>query len=313
MATKLNLKSLGDRISGIEQRLESIEESLRGSSLTEELPLAQYPQPIAYPLAEERAADNYADRFSRMLDVSDACIKYTAALSLCLRWPDAGFKETARILIEQPPSLGKWHSVIPACKGLADKQRSKIAPRVEEALMDSLYKPNGRLTHAGKFLLEIVGLRNDEKGHAFTQSDAAYERIYRRDSVTLHESLSSLTHLELPLTRIEKMDLAAGDDFKYTVRMLVGESQIGSLSTVVCPLKMKPDQTCVWDRGEILISLQGLVIYTACDAGCNLQHTFLFKKRMKNGKVEYQSPVGNHRITLPAPEWVDQVWESIKE
>ena len=307
MATELSLSSLAERLSEIEQRLESIEGSLLGSSLTEEGPLAQYPQPIAYSLAEERAADNYADKFSRMLDVSDTCIKYTAALALCLRWPDAGFHETARTLIEQPPSLGKWHSVIRACKGLADKQRSKIAPRVEESLIASLYKPNGKLTHAGKFLEELVSLRNDEKGHAFTQSNAAYERMYRRYAVTLHETLISLKHLNLPLTRIEKMDLADSANFKYTIRVLVGESQIGSLKTLVSPLKVRLDQTCVWDGGEILISLQGLVVYTACDAGCNLQHTFIFKRRTKNGNVEYQSPAGNHRITLPAPEWVDQI------
>ena len=311
LGTDLSLDSLAEKLDAVEERLASVEEAVHRPATFPEEPLGKYPQPIAYSIAEERAAETSAERFSRMLDVGDASIKYTAALALCLRWPDAGFRNAASILVAQPPTLGHWYSIIRLCKQLADDQPSPVAPRVEAELMTRLYRPNGKPTHANNCLEEMINLRNDEKGHAFTQSDAAYERLYRRNSVTLDETLNSLEYLELPLVKVEKMDLEA-EDYCYRIRILAGESPIGRLDSVVSSCRLRPGTTCVWDRGRILIDLQGTLVHSPCDEACNLSHTFFFKKRTKQGHVEYQSPVGNHGITLQAPPWVDEIWKSLR-
>lgn len=210
------------------------------------------------------------------------------AIALCkLGQPDLDLQREFR----QPISMGGWAQVI------RDMCRSCDWPSgnpIGRALRFSLFRPNGKPTPTGRYILEeFINLRNRERGHASSLPDEAYESLHLRHTTEIHDALESCGHLMYPLVRVESVDVTT-EPLSYDIRLLVGPPPLTTTRRIQAATRVQPGTTCVWDRGEVLLNLDDLVIYRTCPT-CNVEHTFLLEQWTDNTKY-YRAYVGNHRF-----------------
>jgi len=306
VSSELTLQDLNERLSHIEDQFNALQETVSRISAT----LGQWPsqlerpEPIAYSLAREQSAALYTERFHCLLDAGEACIRYTAALALALMSNASDRAALLGALGGQPVALGKWAALVDRSLVLLQGSQPDTAVDVWQSLLESLVRPNGKRTPAARFMLvELVQVRNTEKGHGSAKTEGVYEGLYYRHASALHDALRDLTFLRFPMVCIEDIDVA-GECTRYAVRVLMNPYPIGRIEGVLSGSRVRKGETCIWDRAQGLLSLGGLVIYQTCPE-CQLEHTF-FLEQATSDRTRYSSYAGNHRFQGAPLGWASQ-------
>ncbi len=247
-----------------------------------------YPEPIATPLAIENGAVLHHERFFSLLDAGESFIKYSGAIAIGLhRLADNDFDIQNEF--RKPPSLGTWLDILWKLLQSGEITDNSVA----KALKNSFIKPNGKPTPIGRFFLEeFVSIRNEQRGHASSLPDEAYERLHLRHSSVVHDALENCAHMHIPLIRIESVDVAT-EPISYDIRHLVGPPPLTRTERIQSINKLSLNSLYIWDNEDIFVDLSNLLIYKSCPV-CNLTHTF-FLEKSDNRFLYYHSYFGNHR------------------
>ena len=250
-----------------------------------------YPEPIATPLAIESGAVLHHERFFSLLDAAEAFVKYSGAIAIGL-YRLAGNSFDVQNEFRKPLSLGTWAEILWKLLQSGSITDNSIAG----ALMNSFIKPNGKPTPIGRFFLEeFVNIRNEERGHSSSLPDEAYERLHLRHSSVVHDALENCSHMNIPLIRIESVDVAT-EPISYDIRHLVGPLPLTRTERIQSGSKLRLNSLYIWDKADIFVDLADLLIYKSCPV-CNLTHTF-FLEKIDNKFLYYHSYFGNHRYKM---------------
>ena len=303
MCARMTLRTLDARLNDVERKLEVVKEGLSrladGSSADDDL---SYPEPVAYSLGRERASSLYHERFLNLLDAGEATIIYTAAFALALLSGTEEHQQLVQPLRNRPIALGTWASVIEQSLNSMLAAEGSTVSVLASCLLAGFRRANGRPTSAARFLLEeLVTIRNEVRGHGAARTEGMYEDLYRRYASGVHDSLRSLAFLKLPLVRVEDIDVA-GEHMHYGVRVLMGP--VARIERFMSSVRMPRGATCVWDKGEVLVSLGDIVRYQSCPA-CNFDHTF-FLDQATSKMAKYKAYAGSHGFQAPPVSWACQ-------
>lgn len=303
VSSEPSLEDMDIRLTDIERRFVVLEETVStiGDVTSSALGDLEYPEPIAYSLARERSAALYHEKFFSVLDAGEACVRYTAAVTLSLARYTDDFSHLIDPLKGQAIALGTWAVAVRNSIASIMKKQPNVAIAIQQSLLESLLRANGKATSAGRFVLsELIEVRNVERGHTSARPEGVYEELYQRHASTLHDSLAAFKFLRFPMVRIEDVDVV-GKHLRYGIRVLMGPSPIGRIEHIVSPVRVPKGETCVWDGNETLISLGEVVSFRLCDE-CGLEHTF-FLDQATPEKTKYYSYMGSHRIEAPPIGW----------
>ena len=280
------------RVDALQARVTALETILGrlGVLTSSSAAILTYPEPLATSLAKEIGARFHHERFFGLLDAGEICIQYTGAMTLALcksSQPNLDLQSEFR----RPVSLGGWAELIrekcSSCDVFSDHPIGRV-------LRASLFRPNGRPTPTGRYIMEeFINLRNRERGHASSLPEEAYESLHLRHTTEIHDALESCAYLMYPLVRVESVDVVT-EPLSYDVRLLIGPPPLTAIRRIQSPTRVQPGMTCVWDRGEVLLNLDDLVIYRACPV-CNVEHTFFLEQWADNTR-HYRAYAGNHRF-----------------
>jgi hypothetical protein len=283
-----------DEDNSIEARIAALEAAVgRLSSQMAGSPIASvYPEPLATPLASEKGASLHTGRFFSLIDAGEAFLKYSGAMAIGLLVMAGNTYDIAKVF-KQPPSSGRFVEILREILSSGTLPDNAIA----RALKSSLIKPNGTMTPVGRFFLEeFTNIRNLMRGHSASLPDGAYEAPYLRHSNELHDALGDCQHLNFPLILIESANPAT-EQIDYDIRLLVGPvATLTQIERIQTGSRLKLNGLYVWNRGDIFVDLNSLLIYRNCPV-CSLNHTF-FLERMTGKTLYYHSYFGNHRCTV---------------
>lgn len=292
--TSLDPQQTAEVLGALERRLTSLEQTVLQLIEGPAAPylVLTYPEPIATSLAREQSAAHYHEKFFSLLDVGETSVRYIAALVLAVLCDGASPPIPLR-LMGAPISLGSWAGLVAESSESLRASRSEFA----EHVTTGLFRSSGKPTPANRLLLsEFVNLRNRERGHGSARPEGVYEGLYRRHVSEIHDSLKSLPFLNLPLVRVEQINFAGGT-IQYDLKVLMGPSPMGRIETARCSKQVSRGETCLWDWGEELLALDGLLSYVVCDE-CGAEHTF-FLDQATTKAAHYYTYSTNHRIERP--------------
>ena len=286
------MEQITNTLSAIESRLADVEAVIaRLGQLTLTSPsVLSYPEPISSALAKEGGARFHHERFFGLLDAGEICIQYSGIVAMALLL-QSGSAIDLKAEFKQPIPLGLW-------AGHLRKLRDDSAATdnlIGKELVTSLFKSNGKPTPTGRFWMdEFLNLRNSERGHGSSLPDEAYEALHLRHSSEIYHALESCSYLKYPLVRVESVDISS-EPFNYDLRLLIGPPPITITKRIHSTSRVRLGSTCVWDRREMLLYLEDLIIYRNCPT-CNVEHTFLLEEWDDSTK-KYRAYIGNHRYS----------------
>jgi hypothetical protein len=276
--------SLEGRLSALETTVAKILDRLERSSAADNLAA-----PIAIPLLKEAGEHEFVGKFFALMDLGESLIKYSAALAFAVALEQkrpAG--DMALKLFEAKPTLGKF---VEALREVLNDKDLTTWPI--DILRGAFREGKTRPSATARYLFDdFVSLRNRERGHASHQSEGYYEGLYLQNHLIVLDCVAACAHTRLPLLRIHNLN-HAGDRFVYQASLLMGPAATRLEDHVVTHDRVAVGATCIWDRGERLLSLREFLAYRYCPI-CSLEHVF-FCERLAKDAVGYHSYVGNHR------------------
>ena len=247
---------------------------------------------MAIPLLKELAQHAYTSKFLALMDVGEALVKYSAAITFAAAM-SASSPAANEVLemFKQAPTLGK---LVHGIRRVLD-----VAPQLEWPLAvvhSAFRRENNKPTSTARYLLdEFIRLRNDERGHGALQPEGYYESLYLKNYLVIQDCVRACKHAQLSLLHIGGIDHKKGQ-YAYRATLLMGASPIGMHEPVISPSKVPVGATCLWDGGINLLPVDDFVTYRYCLA-CASEHMF-FVERISEGKSYLHSYVGNHRMVI---------------
>jgi len=168
----------------------------------------RYPYPIAISYLLVGQELESAARFSRLLDVFEATLKYCSSAALLAALGLAADRFTSEVLVTlRRPSLGHWVKYL----DIASRTPNDGAKGLLGRLGDFYLGRRSGVGRAVEIINDGVHVRNKLRGHAVTQTEQVYETAFQDLLPGIHALLRGLEFLtEYPLARVRRLRFTQG-------------------------------------------------------------------------------------------------------